>query len=624
MFKHFLLICFVSLSTISCKRSLNNSEKVREYYYSKITKSDTLSRQFLRAVSLNESEASIQNKFKEARLAFKEAEFLAEYYSPLTAKSINGAPIPEIDVDDQHKISDPEGFQVIEAFIFPNYTTENKKNLLEEAQRLVSNHSRLKTVAETNSFIDDHIFDALRLEVFRIITLGISGFDAPIAQNSMLEARVSLLSMLNILSIYKGDMDKADAQLYKSTEILFENAANYLSKNKDFNTFNRMEFILKYANPISSVIAKTARTLHIKPVSGLRALNANSTNLFEKDAFNADYFAPNQEAHTSKEKEKLGNLLFFDPVLSGTGNRSCASCHQPEKAFTDGLAKNTTIAGNKLIKRNTPTVLNAGLQPGLFYDIRVSFLEDQATEVIKNPDEMHGSLDKAVKRLNQSGEYGMLFKKAYPNSTTPLNEYNLRNSIASYIRSLSSLNSKFDNYMRGDSKQLSLKEINGFNLYMGKGKCGTCHFMPLFNGTVPPNFVKTETEVIGVPVSASTNSIDSDPGRFNLRHIPLHKNAFRTPTVRNIALTAPYMHNGIYNSLEVVINFYNEGGGAGLGIELQNQTLPFDKLKLSSQEKKDIITFLNTLTDNSKAKSTPKELPSLGLGGKNRSITSNY
>ncbi len=210
---------------------------------------------------------------------------------------------------------------------------------------------------------------------------------------------------------------------------------------------------------------------------------------------------------------------------------------------------------------------------------------------------MHGSLDDAVVKLKKHKSYASLFKSAFPNAKDAITEYNLRNALGSYIRSLSSLDSRFDQYVRGDKTQLNKQEISGFNIFMGKGKCGTCHFTPLFNGTVPPDYTRTETEVIGVPVSAKINRIDTDPGKFNLRNIPLHKNAFRTPTVRNIALTAPYMHNGIYNTLEEVMDFYNEGGGSGLGIELENQTLPFDKLHLTGREKQDVIAFLKTLTD---------------------------
>ncbi|WP_449438451.1 cytochrome-c peroxidase [Pedobacter steynii] len=245
-------------------------------------------------------------------------------------------------------------------------------------------------------------------------------------------------------------------------------------------------------------------------------------------------------------------------------------------------------------------MLNAGLQAASFYDNRVNYLEDQATDVISSADEMHGSMPTAVKRLKENPAYVLKFNVAFPKSKESVSDYNIRNALGSYIRTLTSLNSPFDKYVRGDKTKLTKQELNGFNLYMGKAKCGTCHFTPLFNGTVPPDFRVTETEVIGVPLNANSKEIDTDPGKYNLRKLTLYKNAFKTPTVRNIALTAPYMHNGIYKTLEEVVDFYNEGGGVGLGMDIPNQTLPFDKLNLTDTEKKDIVAFLKKLTDNTK------------------------
>lgn len=132
---------------------------------------------------------------------------------------------------------------------------------------------------------------------------------------------------------------------------------------------------------------------------------------------------------------------------------------------------------------------------------------------------------------------------------------------------------------------------------MGKALCATCHFMPLTNGSVPPFFIEKEKEVIGVPKESNNKELDTDTGFYWVYNENLHKGMFKTPTIRNIELTAPYMHNGVYNTLEEVKNFYNKGGGSGLGFNVPHQTLPFDHLNLSEQEIQDIITFMKTLTD---------------------------
>ncbi len=146
---------------------------------------------------------------------------------------------------------------------------------------------------------------------------------------------------------------------------------------------------------------------------------------------------------------------------------------------------------------------------------------------------------------------------------------------------------------------LNKSEINGFNLFMGKAKCGTCHFMPLFSGAKPPRYYFIESEVIGVPatIDKKKSTLDNDSGRYLITGSKIHLFSFKTPTLRNVALTAPYMHNGVFKTLEEVVDFYNNGGGKGIGIAPSNQSLPFDKLNLSVKEKKDIIAFMRSLTD---------------------------
>jgi cytochrome c peroxidase len=308
----------------------------------------------------------------------------------------------------------------------------------------------------------------------------------------------------------------------------------------------------------------------------------------------------------------LGKMLFFDPILSGNNSRSCASCHNPSKAFADGRAKGVAFDFKGVINRNTPTLINSGFQKSQFWDQRVQFLEDQITDVMSNPTEMHGNIQHAVEKIRSSDDYLNLFRSAF-GENDPITPRNIQASLAWYLRSLQGLNSRFDEYMRGNKLILSQDEIHGLNLFMGKGKCGTCHFMPLFNGSVPPMYFETESEVLGVPARPDTVNavVDQDLGKFHTYNRELHKNSFKTPTVRNASLTSPYMHNGVYQTLEDVMDFYNRGGGSGIGIDLSNQTIPFDNLNLSHEEQRHIISFLNTLTDTTGLTQVPKVLPSI-------------
>ena len=553
--------------------------------------------QFSSLIQSNSPKSELQLQFFKLRAAYKKVEWLAEYYFPYTAKKINGPALPEVEADEKAIVINPEGFQVIEEDLFTEEDGYNSQELFGKAKVLQSNINRLKYLASIQETTDSHIIDALRLEMFRIITLGITGFDSPVAARSLPEAAVSLQSVRDNLSLFHSQLSERGIQLEKENNNLLGQAVQSLESASKFDSFDRSALITKYLNPSCEKILLLQQDLRIPVFTEPRPLRAGAKTLFAEDVFNADYYAPGIASYSNPEKVKLGEKLFYDGILSGDGKRSCATCHQPAKAFTDGLATSFALNGKSSLIRNSPTLLNAALQPALFYDMRVNYLEDQAKDVISNKDEMHGSLSDAIAYINRNETYRLLFKKVY--NDEEISETQLKNSIAAYIRSLVAMNSRFDEFMRGKPGALNQTEIDGFNLFTGKAKCATCHFIPLFNGSNPPLFDKTDAEVIGVPGNADSLHpvLDTDAGKFNLYRVELHRNAFKTPTLRNITLTAPYMHKGVYKTLEEVIEFYNRGGGVGSGLKIENQTLPPDKLNLSEYEKKSLVAFMNSLTD---------------------------
>jgi cytochrome c peroxidase len=332
--------------------------------------------------------------------------------------------------------------------------------------------------------------------------------------------------------------------------------------------------------------------------------------VFEKESYNINYFSIHTvDTFGLASQAKLGELLFFDPVLSGNNKRACASCHNPEKAFSDGFEKGVSYEKSDL-DRNTPSLLNTIFQKNFFYDGRARQLEQQANDVLHNQKEMNSTIEDMISKLNQSQEYQQLFKRSFKGTPdTVINYYGMLKAIAEYEKTLISMNSRFDKYIKGDFKQLTNQEINGYNLFSGKALCGSCHFFPLFNGLVPPIYNDTEYEVIGVPEKMNSKEIDKDQGRIVVSRVNIHQYAFKTPTVRNSALTAPYMHNGVYKTLDDVIDFYNKGGGQGIGINIPHQTLPFDSLQLTKQEISNIKSFMLSLTDTTSLNKKPKRLP---------------
>ncbi len=551
-----------------------------------------------------------QAQFLKARFAYKKIESLTEFYFSGISKAINGPAIDKAEEYDD-KVVVATGFQVVEEYLFPIIDESNLAAAVQEIEILKSCVVRIRALMEGNEFTDPNIFQAARLELLRIMSLGISGFDSPIALLSLYETNAALSGLRQILSFYRDETNK---ESWKKTDDAFAKAVNYLDRNTDFNSFDRAEFIVQFLNPLTRQVYDFQVKTGIKNNKWKEAVDLAKKDFFQQGVFNVDYFARQRPAGDSIYLIELGRVLFFDPILSGNNRRACASCHQPGRAFTDGNEKSVAFNFVGAIPRNASTLINAGYQKSQFWDQRVQFLEDQVSDVAANPLEMHRELDQSVMDLNASDGYRKLFSNAF--STEPLDTITplkVRVALAAYVRSLDGLDSKFDRYFRDGSEMLSREELSGFNLFMGKAKCGTCHFLPIFNGSVPPLYYETESEVIGVPLQADTADaqIDNDLGKFHTYNRELHKNAFKTPTVRNAALTAPFMHNGVYETLEEVVDFYNRGGGQGIGIELPNQTLPPEKLNLSKSEQHDIVSFIHTLSDTVGLTTRPRQLPTL-------------
>ncbi|GAB3173483.1 cytochrome-c peroxidase [Telluribacter humicola] len=567
-------------------------EKVLDHYRQELALLDTAVHSLRVAVVSHEPEPVVQERFRQARYAWKRVEWLAEYYHPTTAKSINGPALVEVEEDDPLATEiQPEGFQVVEEYLFPTVSSDDTAALNHEIAVLHSNVKRLRKVAVDHTS-EAHLFDAMRLELFRVVSLGITGFDSPVATHSIPEAAQAIGSVRDNVDLLIKDRSQVPPS-WAAFDSLVIRAKQSLDQ-ADFNHFNRLTFIRSCANPLSEALYRVQQELHIAPFQERRLLRTTARSLSDPNAFNAAYFVASPADEPTPERTLLGQRLFFDPVLSGNNQRSCASCHQPDKGFSDGVPRSTSLTNGKTVLRNAPTLWNVAYQAAQFYDSRVTFLEDQVVDVIANPNEMHGSLKEAAKQLSDNKEYLRQFKAAYP--AEGITEHSLKNALASYLRSLQSLDSPVDRYLRGEKVSLSLEEQAGFNVFMGKGKCATCHFYPLYNGTVPPGYELTESEVLGVPASARSNQLDADPGKYGLHPVRKNKHAFKTPTLRNVALTAPYMHNGVYQTLEEVVEFYNNGGGAGLGFSLDNQTLPGDSLNLSTSEKRALVAFMKKLT----------------------------
>lgn len=541
--------------------------------------------------------AQARAAFVRARVAFKHTEVGLEYYAPSTAREMNGPALPEVEEGEgPDVILEPTGFQVVEEQLFGEATAEDP-SLRQEVRTLHNVIRRSQTMMGAQLATDERIWDAAKLEVARIVTLGITGFDSPVAGLSLAEADAAFEGVARAVAPYRVNTPE-----WATLDTTLRQARQALSAVTDRETFDHFGFIVQHANPIARALDAVRRSLGIGAPDELRAFRMNAVTLFDSGAFDVQAFAPIDVKQVPDARVALGASLFRDPRLSGDGSRACVSCHIPERAFTDGQATSRGRSGQPL-PSNTPSVINSGLQVGSFADLRTTYLEDQVTEVVENVDEMHARLPDVATVLRRDSALVKQFRLAFDTTAIAPDSLvtgaRIRRALAAYMRSLTALNSPVDRALRGDSAALTADERRGFNVFVGKGKCATCHFLPLTNGTVPPMYQKSDVEVIGVPSRPDTIGarIDGDVGRFRITRSAPHRFAFRTPSLRNVALTAPYMHNGAYRTLESVVDFYNRGGGAGVGIELEYQTLPPDRLNLTNAEQRALVRFLRALTD---------------------------
>ena len=540
---------------------------------------------------------SLQKVFLNTRRQYKKVEFFLAFYHPEYINSvINGAPLLHIEKENTNPfVVDPEGLQVLDELIFSEEVWDERHEIASIAKKLSTSYMLLynKIGSKSSNITNDLI--AMRLQLVRIFTLGITGFDTPVSQYGIEESKISLQGLL---FVYENSIQNIIVDKNPKLDISFKEnvtkAIDFLKKEVSFEDFDRYIFIRDFMNPL------TRDWVAIRKVSGLwegmdsNPLNFDAPTFFEDDSFNVVHFTPSVNRNPDQKQIDLGKRLFFDPSISKNGQMACATCHIPEKAYADGLVLNRDNKGEKL-KRNTPTLINAVYQKAFFWDGRSATLLDQISSVFTNKKEFDSGVHEFSSEILQDTAYSKLFKEVYGDIAYRNTE--VIKAISSYISTLNGFNSKFDRNIRGEENTLTDEEKLGFNLFAGKALCATCHFIPLTNGTVPPFYAETEKEVIGVPETSENKNLDDDLGFYWKYEEKLHRGMFKTPTVRNVSVTSPYMHNGVYKSLEEVVDFYNKGGGAGLGFDLEHQTLPFDNLNLTEEEQNAIVAYMKTLTD---------------------------
>lgn len=561
---------------------------------------------------------AVRKAIEKARIKLKNIDFWLRYFEPNAYRKING-PLPvEWENEVFEKFEKPyrrEGAGLSLAEISLNQPPLIKDSLLALINRsleAVKTFEADSITGQLNRY--STFFLANRLFLLNLAAIYTTGFECPDTTriipelNSMLRGTKDIYEHY-ILSFPEFPLSKEYLDLYDKT-IVFAG-----QQSAGFSAFDQFAFIKDYINPLFALNQQFINEYNVTSLNfNDYTLNNRAFSIFDKSLYTSQnikgIYSMIQDEKTLGEIRYIGKLLFYDPILSGNNMRSCASCHKPTQYFTDTTI-NTPFQFDhqQRLPRNAPTLINSVFNHLIMLDGKHISLQAQGKDVMTNPTEMNSNEKELIRKVLSCKEYKdafRLFLKGTPEEKEITMDH-IVSAITYYDGSYSRFYSPFDEAMN-HSTPLAGNVKRGFNLFMSRAKCATCHFVPNFNGVKPP-FIGSEFEVLGTPEDTLFHSISPDKGRWLINPAPETLHAFRTGSIRNALYTKPYMHNGVFKSLEEVVDFYNAGGGLGKKMVVDNQTLSGDSLKLTDGDKKDLLAFIYSLNEDIIFEEAPAALP---------------
>ncbi|MBC7451224.1 MAG: cytochrome C peroxidase [Cytophagales bacterium] len=620
----YLIVAIIAFVSISFKTvSTNQTDTYTNHYDSKLNAYKSMQQQLLKRIQSSDIHSTedlenIKTQINITRENLKGMDFWFRYLEPLAQKRING-PLPvEWETEVFEKFEKPykrEGAGLTLAALYIEEEEIEKDTLLKLIQAsvdAVQTYSADSITSELKTY--HHFFLCNRLFLLNLATIYTTGFECPDTSRVIPELK-SMLDDVNVIyTTYNesfSDTKLSDAYMDRYRKAL----AFVKSQPEQYSAFDHFTFIQQYVNPLFKENQSMIRGYRVVSRSLIDySLNKSSTSIFDKNLYNGQnpkgvFIRVNDEAALI-EIDRIGKLLFYDPILSGNNLRSCASCHIPTQHFTDTTRSSSLQFNRKdLVPRNAPSLINVKYNHLVMMDGAHISLQHQTKGVIGNETEMGSNEEEVLKKVLSCDEYKNAFKKLlkYTPQEPEIGYEHIVSAITMYYSKFSNAYSPFDEAMNTNaSVNASVKE--GYNLFMSKAQCATCHFAPQFNGVKPP-YVNSEFEVLGVPEDNLFNALSDDKGRYGINPAYETMNGFRTGTVRNASFTHPYMHNGVFHTLEEVVEFYNGGGGAGRGLDVPNQTLSSDSLHLTNAEIRDIIVFIESLNEAVPFEAPPASLP---------------
>jgi len=560
----------------------------------------------------------IKEQINLVRISLKQIDFWFRYLEPVSYKKING-PLPvEWETEVFEKFEKPyrrEGAGLTLAGLYIDEDTIVKDSIL---NLIKSSAQATKIFTEdsitTNLKTFDHFYLCNRLSLLNLAAIYTTGFECPDPERIIPELRFMLGSIYTTyLAFNETFPDKALSDEYMT---LYKQAITFVNtQSTDHQRFDHFIFLKTYVNPLFAYNQQFIRQHKVVTKSYVDySLSKNATSIFSKSLYKGQnskgIFLRVYDEKVLAEIDRIGKLLFYDPILSGNNLRSCASCHKPDQFLTDtSTSTSLQFDGKNFLPRNSPTLVNSIYNHLLMIDGQHTSLQDQTKAVITNSLELACAEKDILKKVLSCMEYKSAFKDLlkYTPQKPEISLEHISSAITIYYSKFSRHDAPFDKAVN-QKEELDANAKEGFNVFMGKAQCATCHFAPQFNGVKPP-YVSSEFEVIGVPKDTLFKELSFDQGRYTINPATETMNAFRTGTIRNSEKTKPYMHNGVFKDLNQVIDFYDVGGGAGRGLRVPNQTLSSDSLHLSKEEKQNLLAFMKSLTEDVEFEKPPVKLP---------------
>lgn len=569
-------------------------------------------------VNLQSDIENVRKLIEQSRKQLKCLDIWLRYLKPEIYEKING-PLPvEYETEIIEKYETPlkitgAGLTLAELYLEEkNIEKDTLINLIKTSINALQSYQSNATLNALETY--HHFFLCNRLFLLNLAAIYTTGFECPDTSKIIPELRIMMADVRKTYQTFNNSFPSA--QFTQNYLNLYDSATAFVnSQSPDFSSFDHFTFIKDYINPLYKINQQLINQYNVVSMNYVDYyLNNYNYSIFSKELYKGQntkgIFSEVNDKSVLSQIGKIGKLLFYDPILSGNNKRSCISCHKSKQYFTDTAASASLQFNHKeFLNRNTPSLLNVVYNQLLMLDGKHISLQNQAKDVITNPIELGSSRKEVLEKVLSCPKYKKAFSDflKYTPTASEITFDHIVSAIIIYYSKFSNYYSPFD-YAINENKHIDPSVKKGFNLFMSKSQCATCHFVPQFNGVKPP-YNNSEFEVLGVPEDTAFSRLSADKGRYIVNPAEETLNAFRTATIRNTSFTKPYMHNGVFKTLIQVIDFYNAGGGKGRGLQVDNQSLSDDSLHLSDTEKNNLISFINSLNEEINFEEPPEELP---------------